>query len=468
MAKLLPVLIALALIVSISGVYATWRFYYPLDPISGTLDTDITEFQYGPPETIHITNVEVVSNSSQIKNLVQMPSLPTKVIASASVAAANTTITYKITVFNNTDVTYWYRGVTPASSDLPSNALIGTNGGISISTKDKLQDNSATFNTEDWVPPRTVREFYATYTFGRNATGEISTMVNFHFGLQMDSVYDGFLKILNDKISENGYYYLADVFDEKYAKTGSNVIANVGDELEIFNNLFGGPLYVDVDGTQVPVTVMVQRKDVDNTANGDSYSPRGDSGCEYSVFISIPSLMEGQNATVYAVSYTCKNTGSEAGVWYQIGQLYEGTAPLVTYDGVAGGAFNVDKWQALPNQYDLGYGLSYKCGYEQGDQFEKMLELKQLMSTQDSSFGNKINGNRLFTNVYNIVKGNPNSEAPEIANLRKAWNDIEPYFVIYNNGGTIWFDGNRWTRAEILPYLVHLIDAYEYYLQVHG
>ena len=259
------------------------------------------------------------------------------------------------------------------------------------------------------------------------------------------------------------------MFNDKYAQTGSNVIANVGSEKEIFNNLFGGDLYVDVNGVKTPVTVMIQRKDVDGTANGDRYSGSGaPSGCEYSLYISIPAQNEGGKATVYAVSYTCKNTGADAGTWYQIGQLYEGTANVSDYGGVDDGAFDANSWKASPKEYNLGNGLVYKVGYQQGNHFEIMKSLSELMSARDSEFGNKINGNPLFKNVYNIVKANPNSQDAAIVNLRNAWNDIEPYFVIYNNGGTIWYDSNKWTRSEILPYIVHLADAYDYYLQVHG
>lgn len=462
--RIATLMVLFLLAFSIAGVYATWIYYDAMEPVSDSVKANLREFQYGPPEAVYISAVEVVTSSSSISNTVQTPSMPTYLIASANVGSSNSSITYKITVFNNTDVTYWYLGAASASSSLPSNALVGSADGIRITTKDKLQDSSETFNTADWIPPRTERVFYAIYTFGGNALGEIATMIDFRFGVHMDSVYDGFLRILNDKISDNGYYYLSEVFDTKYAQTQSTVIANVGAEEDIFDRLFGGPLHVDVDGNQIPVTVMIQRKNVDRTANGDSYSvPGGPTGCEYSIYISVPSQTAGGTATVYAVSYTCRSDG----VWYQIGQLYEGTAPVTDYGGVEDGAFNVDGWRASPNEYDLGYGLNYKAGYEQGDQFEKMKTLEELMSAQDSSFGNKINGNPLFKNVYQIVKSNPNSEAPEIVNLRRAWDAIEPYFVIYNDGGTIWFDGNRWTRSEILPYLVHLCDAYEYYLQVN-
>ena len=464
--KLTLLLAAVILFFSIAGVFASWSYYLPPDSVASQLGASLNSFFYGPPESVHISHVEVVSTTSRVSAVTQTASLPTKFISQVKVdSAGSNTATYKITVFNNTDVTCWYLGVSPYSS-LPDNTLIGPSTGITITTKDKLQDSSQTFDSNDWIPPRTTRDFYAIYTFGSNAVGEMTTMVDFAFGVRMDSVQDGFLQILNDKTSANGYNYLTSVFEQKYASGQGNVIANVGEDEAIFDTLFGGKLYVDVDGVQTPVTVMIQRKDIDGTANGDSYA--GGSGCEYAIFISVPSQNQGETATVYAVAYTCKNSGTDAGEFYQLGQLYEGTAPVENYGGVEDGAFDVDKWKASPKEYNLGNGLVYKIGYEQGNHFEIMKSLSELMSAKDSEFGNKINGNPLFRNVYNIVKANPDSQAPEIVNLRNAWNDIEPYFVIYNNGGTIWFDSNSCTRGEILPYLVHLGDAYDYYLQVHG
>lgn len=467
--KLTLLLLAVILTFSTVGVWASWRYFLPAENVNAQLGADLNSFYYGPPQSLHISNIEVVSTTSRVTAITQTASLPTKFISQVNVAeAGSNTVTYKITVFNNTDVTYWYWGVKPYSA-LPANSLIGPSNGITITTKDKLQDSAQTFDSNDWVPPRTTRDFYAIYSFGSNATGDLTTMVEFSFGVRMDSVQDGFLQILNDKVSANGYNYITQVFDQLYASGGGDVIANVGEEGEaIFERLFGGKLYVDVDGVQTPVTVMIQRKDVDGTANGDSYSGSGPSGCEYSIYISVPSQNQGETATVYAVSYTCKNSGADAGEFYQLGQLYEGTAPVEDFGGVSNGAFDVDKWKATAKEYDLGNGLTYKIGYAQGNHFEIMKSLSELMSARDSEFGNKINGNPLFKNVYNIVKANPNSQDPAIVNLRNAWNDIEPYFVIYNNGGTIWFDSNRCTRGEILPYLVHLGDAYDYYLQVHG
>ena len=42
-----------------------------------------------------------------------------------------------------------------------------------------------------------------------------------YFDIKIDSVYDGFLAVLNDKVTEKGYIYLSKVFDERYAEDGT-------------------------------------------------------------------------------------------------------------------------------------------------------------------------------------------------------------------------------------------------------
>ena len=135
---------------------------------------------------IYIKNIEEVNNND---NVSASYSLPTNVSTTSN---GSTTVTYKITVHNNTDVTYWYIGQSYDKSEL-NNSLIGN--GITVVTKDKLNDTGTTFNNQDWVPPQTERDFYVTYTFPNNTT---KTLINFKFDIKMDSIYDGFLAVLND------------------------------------------------------------------------------------------------------------------------------------------------------------------------------------------------------------------------------------------------------------------------------
>ena len=356
--------------------------------IEGAISVDGTAGAKAPPfKGVYIFSVEVASTGGRASSsgfeIIQPTNLKTKV----SVPVSEGTVTYKITVHNNTDVAYWFLG-TVVPDNYGSNSLIGKTNGIFMTPKDHESDTKVTFDTGDWVPAGEMRTFYVTYRFGSSATGTIETVVNFKFGLQMDSVQDEFLRILNDKTSANGYNYLSGVFDEKYSKNKTTVIGNIGADDAIFDNLFGKDLYVTVDGVSKPVTVMVERRNVDgNASSGDAYGVSGGpSGCEYTVYITTDSL-DGGTPTVYAVSYTC---GAD-GVWRQIGELYEGTCSTATYDSLGNKCMSVSTWDAVAKEYKVTNNISYKVGYEQGDQYDKLDSIDELFSTKDQDFYNDIN-----------------------------------------------------------------------------
>ena len=423
--------------------------------------------QAKPYEGVFITDASLVSYSGA-SSVGYSYFNPTNFDSVVRVSSSGGSVTYKITVFNNTDIHYWY--IKPDWDDAyESNSLIGVSGGVTITTKDKSGDSGATFNTDDWIPPQTTRDFYVTYNFGSAAHSAyyVATLVNFKFGVKMDSVHDEFITILNDKISDSGYNYLAEVFDEKYAEDGTTVIANVGDDKEIFDKLFGGDLTVNVDGEEKPVTVMIRRDNVDGKSTGDSYSGTANAptGCEYTVYITVDNLdTPGAPATVYAISYTCGANG----VWYQLAQLYEGTASAKDYDtGTPGvqGAFDTATWIANPNSYEVADGITYKVGQEQGDQYDKLKTLEEIMSTNDSDIFNDIDNTRIFKKVYDILVANKNSTDPAIVNLRTAFDNASPYYRNLNNGQEFKVV-REYTRSEIIPYILAIQEALDYYYQV--
>lgn len=405
---------------------------------------------------------------------------PTNLKTELNVGQANATVTYKITVYNKTDVTYWYLGILQDAT-YEENNLINQADGIFITTKDHESDTAATFDTSDWVPPQTRRNFYVTYRFGSKAKGGgIENLVNFHFGLLMDSVKDEFLKILNDKTSNNGYDYLADAFDNRYAETGSDTIANLGDEAAVFDKLFGPNITVNVNGVATPVTIMVQRKNVDsNGGTGDKFDGAGaPSGCEYTVYITTESP-DGSSVTVHAVSYTC----GPDGVWYQLGQLYEGTCNTAPYVPGGEAAFDVNSWDATAKKYEVTDKISYEAGFEQGDQFDKLDSIEELMSTYDQNFYNDINNNssQLLQPVcqtlysYQHVNGQwvesanaENSFKPGYDYLLKAFSKIKPYCYIGNGAQEVKIqNASSITRAQLIPLLQEVQMAYDYYLSVN-
>ena len=328
-----------------------------------------------PPKGIFIIDVQVVS-SQGVSNVESTYLSPTNVKSVVNVPQTGS-ITYKITVENNSDVTYWYRNKNFMTKlEGYQNALVDSNDGVTIVTKDKLADSTATFNSEDWVPPHTVREFYAIYNFGSNTTGKtVLTLINFSFGGKVASYGDDFLAILNDP---DRYAILSEAFNNTYADNGSTVLGHVGADKELFDNLFG--TYLTLDGKNV--TVMIERADVNGRASGDSYSPSGPTGCEYTIYVTTENPTTG-TPVVYAVSYTKETDGT----WVQIGELYEGTVNIGTYtdsDGAVYTSLNVDSWEATRKTYTVftykGQSVTYKVNEQYGNSFQQQKKIEDLMS----------------------------------------------------------------------------------------
>lgn len=443
------------------------------------------EMDYKEPEGLYISDVSIYAQNGVAVEDVSIV-LPTNLQTTNLVTRENGSITYAITVTNKTDVTYWYLGTQWLNDNL-ANRLINSTGGIYITTKDNGSLDSTSFDREDWIPPKTDRVFYATYTFGANAQGSVSTIVNFNFGLHMGSVSDEFLRVLNDKTSEFGYYYLADAFNDAYAKKGSTVIGNVGEDAKIFDNLFGSNLTIDVDGNKTPVTIMVERKNMDkNASSGDSYQNSISlTGCEYTVYISVDNLSNpGAKAEVYAVSYTCGADGR----WYQIGELYEGTSTVTDYDPSTSkqdGAFNVSTWEASTKEYWITDDISYKVASKgTGTTSEMLFKLEDLLSDNDNDFYNKVNNNssKLLKPVCNILytymhgSNGQYTESPNTNNIQKpgyellkaAFDELKPYCLIENGAQNVRIaNANSLTRAQLIPMLERIQNAYDYYQSVN-
>ena len=485
-------LLIFALIILISGSFITigYAAYSSTLSVEGTFTAEPKAF-----EGIYIESVTVLSGngvSSNSFNIIH----PTTLETDARVTQVNVKITYEVILHNDSDVTYWYLG-TSAAENYGANNLLNQSGGIFIYTYDTNDTNSTPFNNEDWIPPRTRRTIYVTYLYSNNAvTQSTKNLINFKFGLYMDSVQDGFLKVLNDKTSEYGYNYLAGEFNDKYSETGSTVIGNIGDDKEMFDNLFGPNIHIDVNGESVPVTIMVERKNVDGKSTGDSYSGNGaPSGCEYTLYITTDSL-DGGPATVYAVTYTCDANG----VWRQIGELYEGTSQTEQYDDENMG-LDVDSWVAVPKEYTITGDISYKIGYVQGSQeanqvgangadfwrtIPELMGQSEVNGQLDNNFYNKVTNSSqtLLKDVCNILYryqhngqtgqwdefDNENNMAkPGYDRLKAAFLKMKPYLYIGNGAQEVKIqNASTLPRAEIVPLLEEILKEYEYYKSVNG
>lgn len=360
---------------------------------------------YAPLEGIYITNVEYVTASNASTSSYSYLEHTTTADATMRRTRSTGTVTYKITVTNNTDFKYSYVGLSynASESGYTGNQLIA-NGRITITTKDNENDSSATFNTSDYIEPRTTRVFYVTYrlasTVSRNT--DYKTLVHYKFGRHVetsdeaaDAVLVQFNNILNDTTEGGPYQTLISKIDDKYDGTywKANFIGNVvgahNEDTETINAIFGDSLNLTVDGNLSDVTVLIKRENIDgNEDTGDDYTATyGNAttsgyGCEMTIYMTTESLTSsGTQVTVYAAVYTCDNNDGELGPWRMIGDIYKGEALVVGYTGnttsANSGSFSTDDWYADPGMYTVKMGKgSYSYTVADGVTIESIIQVK--------------------------------------------------------------------------------------------
>ena len=420
--------------------------------------TGSAEVEGKPFKGVYIKEV-ILMNATNVTSTENEFILPTNHSTTVRVGRTNGTVTYKITVHNNTDVTYWYIGPR-CTNDYGQNALVGKNNGISIITKDQMGDNYQSFNTEDWIPPQTERDFYVTYTYGSNAPSDCSTLINFHFDIQMDAVHDEFLAVLNDTKPGGGYELLKAAFEKEYAENGG-VFVSTTSHPELFDSLFED-LMINMDGVEREASIVIRRQNLDNdTTTGDNYNQNGPRGCEYTLYITVESLTPGSRPAVYAIAYS-EGADGMGNAWYQVGELYEGNA---TVD--ANGNIDYSSWIASHKTYEIADGISYIVGAPNGDQYDIMKTMEQLISAEDQYIFNQIDNTNIFKKVYDIIQRHPYSTDPAVIGLKNAFYEAEKFYVNHNNGQEFKVVRNKYTRAEIIYALQNIQMALDYYNQAY-
>ena len=447
----------LAAVIGIPGVFAFWLYSRnPLSSQNDLIDSDMSEFVYKEFRGVYIKSVEVVSaqNATGSENAFEKPTTH-KTTADASRSGGS--VTYKITFHNNSDVTYWYIGAN-YDTDYGQNSLINKNNGITLKTADKQGDSSSTFDNNDWIPPQTERDVFVTYTYGSNAQNACQTKIDFHFDIRMDAVHDEFLEVLNNSPPGTGYYSLVELLNKLYHEDGTMHICSASHP-EMIESLFGDTM-VDMDGVEKEAHVLIRRENLDNdTSSGDDYSNGGPKGCEYTLYITVEDLTPGSTVTVYAISYSIGASGM-GDDWYQVGELYEGTAPVNSE-----GSIDYTKLKAKHKTYEIADGIEYIVGAPNGDQYDIMNTMEQLISAVDQDIFNQIDNTNIFKKVYDVIKKYPNSTDPAIVGLMQAFEDASKFYRNLNNGQEFKVVRDKYTRAEIIYALKNIQQALDYYYQ---
>ena len=158
------------------------------------------------PYGLFITNIETTNETNIDKNVVSHVEYTTTVDSDISRSRSTGTVVYRITVLNNTNLTYTYRGIYYQSN------LSGYNGNVYISetpgrsyigVECSLDDKST---EEKKVEPGRELTFTVTYTVGsgRPSGTDWRTLINYQFGINVDGerealevIENKFLNILN-------------------------------------------------------------------------------------------------------------------------------------------------------------------------------------------------------------------------------------------------------------------------------
>ncbi|MBE5754927.1 MAG: hypothetical protein E7340_06335 [Clostridiales bacterium] len=353
------VLILLVAVMSVPGVYATWK--YTVDSTVNYQDTNfnvgITEYKWVAPSTastvVYITNVEKKSgDGSVIINGYQSTYLST---TKTLLNNAYSSITLSITVYNSsTTDDYAFNAVKYTSEQYDNNNIGYTLIGLA---------------REDRVPKGEYLTFDVKFAFSNTSNRSnlvLNSVMFYEFIIAEELPEEGeiavsgaltqFKAILNNVVAKDSYNQLIDQMDkyDENNRHNSSYIGNVSgastNDVELLGNLFGGNLKMNINGEEVPVKAMIKRENLDdNTNTGDA------NGNEMTIYLTTDTLQKGflesnKTAVVYATVFTSSDDGQ---TWTQIGGMYQGTATINAYSGGTmfntGGSFNTDTWKTKGN-----------------------------------------------------------------------------------------------------------------------
>ncbi|MBQ7398817.1 MAG: hypothetical protein IJW09_08350 [Clostridia bacterium] len=371
----------------------------------------------------------------------------------------NGSVTYEITVFNNTTREYAFRGLYYQDGTYNNNMIENYNGSNSIGVITHFPNGKK-------VAPGESLTFHVTYNLGTGLYpyNTYKTLINYQFGINVDSeadavdvVHDKFLDILN---TTSTYETLVDVLDNKYdgsQEWTSNYVGNVGDATSddalAVNTLFAGQLQLVIDGQTKPATVLIKHENLDNNrSTGDDYvavnknnqgSPFYGYGCEMTLYLTTDDLNEPNGwAPVYVSVFTCDRdeNGNIVGDWYLIGETYKGRANIVGYNGQAGGtgSFVTDNWVADAATYQVTDHYSYYVA--------DGTTIKTLTQTVDASMTAE------FQSLLNRAKSmidDTTYAGTGITVVEEAYERAAPYFTVDANGNPV--ADPTITRAQLCP-----------------
>ena len=399
-----------------------------------------------PPQMIFIKNV---SGGAYLN--------PDKTMYSGTVLATDVTLingeaVYTVTVFNNTDVTYYYSAMVRATDS--SGLVVYNNSSITMSVEGIARGDS--------VLPGETRTFTVKARFKSGAdtsNPNLYSVIEYRFSETkptssandeaVTGVLAAFPVVLN---SPDTYSLIKDTMMARNGRTSASYIGNVkgADSADVatIKTLFGDTLTLNVDGQDIPVSLMIKIDNIDgNESTGDSYEgvkilgiSQTRKGGEMTLYITAdPLTSSGKDAVVYALVYTKNQTTGE---WYLLGETYQGEAPIRGYDSLFNtgtGSFYTDGWESVAKTYYVTSNYSYSIS--------KGTSIGDIVKAKDTNANNELK--RLVQKAQDIVSDGRyfGEELVELEELVAKYRGV--YYTV-SSTGTVSISGTP-SRAEIIP-----------------
>ena len=359
--RILLVVLSLASVFSVCGVLAMWKYPFGAEPKSTDISLSMNEFYYAP---VYITNVEHISGTGTAGEVVFYDSL----LHSSVTVPRGTSLTFRITVFNRTDIVYGFDAVV-AKLGVSGDESGYDNENIAYTLTNLKRPYTLDGEMADDVtriPGKQSHTYEITFEFAENTTdfsnATLNSILNFvfkpfdeidpeHFTSPVDGALEAFKKILN---TPQDYERLDQIMDQGGGLWGTgayvgNVVGSSDTDSEVLAELFAGNLNLMLTNpttgklVKTNLTCMIKEEDLD-----------GDGAPEMTIYMTPDVLTEAgrystiQNVYVGVFTQVTDDAGNKK--WEQLGDLYHGTSVCNDYDSNIFNGFNpsinTDRWRS--------------------------------------------------------------------------------------------------------------------------
>lgn len=318
-----------------------------------------------PPKMMHVTAVTAGSEGT-LESAAYAGTLVATDITLAKITGNTYRAKYVVDFWNNTDETYYYLAMVHGTfTDESGTKTAYSNPNVELTPDIALGDALA---------PGERRSVTVTATFAKGSDTSDKTLfsiIDYKFTTEkpenndeaaVSGVQARFPEILNDQETMQQLVGALDA-NTTHPDYVGNVVGFLGlnNDIETVENLFGVALELNVDGENKPVTVVIQRANVDgNEKTGETYTYKQQTwtgqkevtakGCEMTMFMTaanLDSASGGSYVEVFAIVFS-KDEGSTE--WHQKGEMYRGSARVVGYlfgSTLAHDSFDPSTWRQL-------------------------------------------------------------------------------------------------------------------------